>query len=91
MHITLPYQLDVSKLKADRQHPRDNSTHRETPWTDNNTSFSRESADKHTGGQTEATKCIISLALRSIIKMSAMQMHEGRRLNPVLPVHWQSR
>ena len=27
------------KLKADRLHPRDHSTHRQTPWTDNDSSL----------------------------------------------------
>ncbi len=27
------------KLKADRPHPRDNSTHRQTRWTDNESSL----------------------------------------------------
>ncbi len=27
------------KLKADRPHPRDYSTHRQTPWTDNDSSL----------------------------------------------------
>ncbi len=29
----------MAKLKADRPHPRDYSTHRQTPWTDNDSSL----------------------------------------------------
>ncbi len=33
------YHLTISWLKADRPHPRDNSTHRQTRWTDNESSL----------------------------------------------------
>ena len=36
------YEVDlkrISRLKADRPHPRDNSTHRQTLWTDNDSSL----------------------------------------------------
>ncbi len=42
------------ELKADRPHPRDYSTHRQRPSTDNDT-------EGQTDGRTDATKYIISL------------------------------
>ncbi len=32
-------KITLFKLKADRLHPHDYSTHRQTPWTDNDSSF----------------------------------------------------
>ena len=60
------YDKTHFKLKADRPHPRDNSAHRQTLWTDNDSSllvaalgkaevkrFSRERSDGRTDGQTD--------------------------------------
>ena len=50
------------KLKADRPHPRDYSTHKQTPWTDNDSSLlfaalgkvvTEGQTDGRTGGWTE--------------------------------------
>ncbi len=71
---------NIAKLKADRPHPRDYSTHRQTPWTDNDSSlpfaalgktvqpWERWRTDGRTDGRTDSIKYIISLASRSIIK-----------------------
>ena len=58
----------TNKLKADRPHPRDNSTHRQTPWTD------CERSDGRTDGRTDSTKYIISLASWSIMFMNFFLM-----------------
>ncbi len=44
----------LNVLKADRPHPRDYSTHRQTPWTDNDSSSAvRVVTDGQTDGQTD--------------------------------------
>ncbi len=67
-------------LKADRPHPRDYSTQRQTPWTDNDSSLLfagsavRALMDRRTDRRTDATKYIISLASRSIIRRIDIQI-----------------
>ncbi len=67
------------QLKADRPHPRDYSTHRQTPRTDYDSSLPFAAlgkahtdgwTDRETDGRTDATNSSISLALRSIISVS---------------------
>ena len=54
--ICIDYRLQIQhvlKLKADRQHPRDYSTCRQTPWTDNYSSLLFLCESRRTDGRTD--------------------------------------
>ena len=55
-------KINIAKLKAGRLHPRDNSTDRQSRWTDNDGSAVRGRTDGWTDRQTDSQTLPITLS-----------------------------